>query len=73
MEKNMKKNTCVCMYVYVYVYIYIYIYLKLSLYYIAEINTTLQVNYPSIKFFQKLKKNCINASRSLTAKHNVST
>ena len=40
---------CVCVCVCVYIYIYIYIYIYESLCYTPETNSTLQINYTSIK------------------------
>ena len=43
MEKNLKKNK----------YIYVSVYINESLCYIPKTNTTLQINYPSIKIIKK--------------------
>ena len=39
----------ICIHIYIYIYVYIYICVAKSLCYAAEINTTLQINYTSIK------------------------
>ena len=48
-RKVYEKNIYIHTYIYIYIYIHIYICVAESLCYAAEINTTLQINYTSIK------------------------
>ena len=55
-EKNMKKN------IYIYIYIYMYNWVKLGR--TAEINTTLCINYTSVKLKQIRSISCWESSSS---------
>jgi len=55
MEKNLKKNIYMCVCVCVYVYVYI----TESLGYILKTNTTLQINYTSIKKKERKDKGMV--------------
>ena len=51
MEKNLKKNICVC--------VCVYVYITESLGYTLKTNTTLQINYTSIKKKERKDKGMV--------------
>ena len=57
---------CVCVYTYIHIYVYIYIYISESLFCTAEINTTLLINYISIKYIKKKKKTWGRSAAEIT-------